>query len=215
MIGEVFNGKTGGYFIDIGAADGVTYSNTLLLERGYQWRGLCIEADPGFYAHLKRVRRATCIYACVDACEREVTYVSQGLTSGIVDSDTDNADLETAGDPASRSVFTLRTRRLVDILREQRVPRNIDYLSLDVEGAEDRVFATFPFDDYQVTCMTIERPSERLNAILLAHGYMTIKQVQGFDSYYVHETFFPEYRRNLGEFWGAYSFRFPWGRRLG
>ncbi len=38
-----FNHKTNGYYIDIGANDGITYSNTYILEKYYNWTGLLIE----------------------------------------------------------------------------------------------------------------------------------------------------------------------------
>jgi hypothetical protein len=38
--------KHGGFFVDIGAGDGMTGSNTLWLERQHGWTGLLVEADP-------------------------------------------------------------------------------------------------------------------------------------------------------------------------
>lgn len=58
---EVFDGKHDGYFIDIGAADGISDSNTFLLEKRYHWRGLCVEANPSLFETLKRIRNATCL----------------------------------------------------------------------------------------------------------------------------------------------------------
>ena len=40
---DYYKGKKSGYFIDIGANDGVSYSNTLRLEYEYQWTGVCFE----------------------------------------------------------------------------------------------------------------------------------------------------------------------------
>jgi hypothetical protein len=46
VIGEVFNERRGGYFVDIGAHDGVELSNTFLLEKRYGWTSVCVEANP-------------------------------------------------------------------------------------------------------------------------------------------------------------------------
>ncbi len=35
-----------GFFIEVGALDGETRSNTLILERKFGWNGVLIEADP-------------------------------------------------------------------------------------------------------------------------------------------------------------------------
>lgn len=42
---DVFEGKTGGYFVDLAAYDSVQWSNTLTLEQDFDWQGLCIEVN--------------------------------------------------------------------------------------------------------------------------------------------------------------------------
>jgi hypothetical protein len=48
--------KRGGYFVDLGAGDGVQHSNTLMLERDYAWTGLLAEPNPDALAALQRDR---------------------------------------------------------------------------------------------------------------------------------------------------------------
>ena len=48
----LFRGRRNGYFVDVGAYDGVTYSNTCFLERELGWQGVCFEANPRAYAKL-------------------------------------------------------------------------------------------------------------------------------------------------------------------
>jgi len=43
-----------GTFVELGAVDGLKYSNTLLLERCFGWRGLLVEGNPASYAALRR-----------------------------------------------------------------------------------------------------------------------------------------------------------------
>jgi len=66
----VFNEKRNGYFLDIGAHDGIHISNTYLLERRYGWSGICIEANRDTFLKLQKNRKATCVNACLDSCER-------------------------------------------------------------------------------------------------------------------------------------------------
>lgn len=42
----------------------------------------------------------------------------------------------------------MRTTTLNSLLRKQGAPRQMDYLSIDVEGAEERVFAGFDLQEY-------------------------------------------------------------------
>ena len=45
---RIFKNKKNGYFIDIGAYDGVCFSNTLLYEEKFDWNGICIEPQEQF-----------------------------------------------------------------------------------------------------------------------------------------------------------------------
>ena len=44
--------QTNGFFIECGALDGETGSNTLYMERSLGWTGILIEADPDTYKKL-------------------------------------------------------------------------------------------------------------------------------------------------------------------
>src|SRR5712691_1345771 len=58
-------GRTGGFFVEFGAADGVSLSTTYLLERDYNWQGIVAEANPVWHAALKRNRQAAIDLRCV------------------------------------------------------------------------------------------------------------------------------------------------------
>ncbi|HUI61784.1 MAG TPA: FkbM family methyltransferase [Steroidobacteraceae bacterium] len=55
-----FRGRRNGIFVDVGAGDGETGSNTLFFERFMDWRGLCIEPRPEAFAKLTSRRKASC-----------------------------------------------------------------------------------------------------------------------------------------------------------
>ena len=55
-------------------------------------------------------------------------------------------------------MFSVRTKSLLSILDEAKAPRTIEYLSLDIEGAELYVMEHFPFDTYTFLVITVERP---------------------------------------------------------
>jgi hypothetical protein len=46
-IADIFDGKRGGFFLDLAANDASVLSNTLMLEQSFGWRGICVEANPG------------------------------------------------------------------------------------------------------------------------------------------------------------------------
>ena len=55
-----YNNMKNGYFIEIGASDGISLSNTYLLEKKYNWNGICIEPIPDEYNKLIKNRSAIC-----------------------------------------------------------------------------------------------------------------------------------------------------------
>jgi FkbM family methyltransferase len=190
VIHEVFLQKRQGYFVEIGSADGIFINNTYLLEKHYDWSGLCIEPNPTSFAQLQKNRRSTCLNLCLDAEPGEVDFVFDGMTGGIRDRDT---DLSQATGPVHR----LQTQRLVDVLDAQGAPAVIDYLSIDVEGAEERILRNFPFERYTFLSITIERPSDWLHGMLSDRGYLLIKRIPGIDSFYLHESLSETYAQNL------------------
>ncbi|MBK1612262.1 hypothetical protein CKO44_02130 [Rubrivivax gelatinosus] len=204
VFGEAYNEATGRYFLDIGAHDGVSISNTYVLERRYQWKGLCIEANPKTFQALVRNRRAACVNVCLDRTEGEVDFAVRDVLGGIVSPELDNAGPQA-------EVLRVRTRPLLDVLREHAAPAVIDYLSIDVEGAEERILDSFDFDRYRFNCMTIERPSAVLRALFARHGYVIVKEIPGLDCFYLHSDFLPEYKRNLFAFYDKKHLSLRWG----
>ena len=199
VIGEVFNEMRHGFFVDVGAADGVTLSNTCLLEREYGWTGICIEADPDFFAALTAARSATCLNACVDGAAHEVEFARRQLLGGILSEGLDNEP--ECSRQGTYGTLRMTTRPLAEILKEQSAPPKIDYLSIDVEGAEERILGHFPFESYCFNCMTIERPKARLRKVLDDFGYVAIKEIPGYDVFYVHRSFMSTYLANVFAFW--------------
>eukprot|EP00980_Cylindrotheca_fusiformis_P008216 scaffold1736_cov127-Cylindrotheca_fusiformis.AAC.30 len=78
---------------------------------------------------------------------------------------------------------------MAEIFQKFRVPKVIDYLSLDVEGAEDLVMASFPFADYRFNILTVERSSKDLAQLLVSHGYALQKILRArTETLWIHST---------------------------
>jgi hypothetical protein len=74
-------------------------------------------------------------------------------------------------------MFTVPLREILDRFE---VPKHFDYLSLDVEGAEYLVMKDFPFDQYSMKILTIERPKQELVDLLYQHGYVYLAAFNQF-----------------------------------
>lgn len=180
VIRDVFDYKTGGFFVDIGAFDGINLSNTYRLEKSLGWSGLCIEAEPDTFEQLKRNRRCACVNACVgpDGCEVEFV-AGRGPDSGIVVTDYPRI--------TGSTVLRMATLPIERILDDAGAPATIDYLTLDVEGMEQEVMSSFPFHKRRFMCATIERPSQVLRETLEKEGYLMVAELPGLDAFYIHK----------------------------
>jgi FkbM family methyltransferase len=194
VYGEVFNEKKGGFFVDVGAHNGLEISNSYLLETRYKWDGICIEANPTSFDELRKNRKCRCIHACVDKNQGTVSFLPNGMLGGILADDCDN-NIANCNDS-----ILVKTLPLGTILKENDAPKEIDYLSIDIEGAEDRALLDFEFSDYVFRCVTIERPSVALRDCLRINGYFLIKEIPGLDCFYIHESFEETYKRNIFAF---------------
>ena len=193
IIREIFPGKRQGFFLELGAADGFSESNTYVLEKRFGWDGICIEPHPDLFDSLvNRYRRTcTCVNLAVDAVPGSVEFVMAGQTSGIISPESDNSpdkrpeEIEAARkDGRVRKVEALP---LAEILDRYEAPSVIDYFSFDVEGLETRILRGFPFDRYRFLALTIERPTPELNELLFSKGYLFVRNSL-YDSFYVHES---------------------------
>ena len=63
---DTLNYKRNGYFIDIGAGDGIVGSNTFILEKFYDWSGVCVDPNPAFFKSLIGSRDVSIVDLSVD-----------------------------------------------------------------------------------------------------------------------------------------------------
>jgi hypothetical protein len=182
IIAALFNETQGPhYFIDLASNDAVALSNTLALERDFGWEGLCIEPNPKYWEHL--VFRKCHVLAALIGDDRDAlvdVMFGTGAFGGIVADNLDNK-------PEFGRSGQRRTTTFANVLQRFQVPKVIHYFSLDVEGAEDMVMNTFPWDQYTFLAITVERPSVQLKQTLKEQGYVYKYNVH--PELYLHSSF--------------------------
>jgi hypothetical protein len=163
-----------GYFIDLAANHASELSNSLALER-HGWNGICIEPNPVYWYGLSH-RKCTVVGALVGRSVEKVKAKFRGVLGGIVGFDNPESRPGEV-DPTEEWRYTAP---LIEVLSRFHVPTTIDYLSLDVEGAEMLIMKDFPFDQYTMKVMTIERPGEDLRELLRSKEYVFLKEISRF-----------------------------------
>ena len=178
------------YFIDLAANDAVQLSNTLRLEDD-GWRGLCVEPNPIYWYRLAH-RKCDVVGAFVGG-QTDMQQVDVSLTNeeygGIVGDQMDNKKnvgkkRNSVSETEKRYTISLRS-----IFRKFDVPPTIDYMSLDVEGAEELIMQDFPHDAHKILFITIERPKPGLRTLLEANGYKFVMMlIYWGETLWIHES---------------------------
>jgi FkbM family methyltransferase len=192
---EVLGGMREGFFLDSGASDGVSASNTQLLEASFDWKGICVEPNTAFFTALVRNRHCDCLNCCLYERDGEVDFVEQANTlGGILDEYHPGllhyamSALRIPQNATGRPVTIQKAARTVrSVLNACGAPPVIDYWSLDTEGSEFTILKSFPFDEYSFRVLTVEHNwlpvREQIRAFLELRGYRWVKALEIDDCY--------------------------------
>ncbi len=178
-----------GFFIEIGANDGFELSNTIYLEEQFGWTGLLVEANPKYVDSLKN-RKAKSVVAAVVEEEGNYKFRDAGLYGG-VESLLDKTHDKMTRDTPTISVWGTTLER---ILEENRAPNLINFISIDVEGAEVLIVEQMcQLQSHRFVCGCIEYNKrktdyQRIVSILLESGYRVFWEGQtGHDLFFIEE----------------------------
>ena len=169
--------KRNGFFVEFGATNGVLLSNTFLLEKEFEWKGICAEPNPRFYKELTENRACTVSDDCIGMTTgRKVEFIFADVYGGMKKhKDSDKHGTKRDAYEASGKTSILSTISLNDFLLKYNAPRKIDYMSIDTEGSEYEILKTFPFNDWEIKLFTIEhnftKSREKIRTLLESHGY--------------------------------------------
>jgi FkbM family methyltransferase len=188
-------GTERGFFVELGANDGISQSNTKHLEMFHGWRGVRIEPYPGNYRKLSRTRSSSSHFvnaACVSfefpKDEMELTY--SNLMTTPMEGSSDVADRKLHAESGKKwlrvretvKTFLAKARTLTSILIEAKAPPVIDLLSLDVEGGEIEVLRGVDHATYRFKWILVEsRDEKRIAEYLEGQGYSFHSKLTGHD----------------------------------
>jgi FkbM family methyltransferase len=187
----IFKNIKNGFFVEIGAYDGVMGSNCLFFERYLGWDGIAVEPSPSQFNLLKNNRKCRCINKAISNKKEVIEFVDviEGKTqmSGI-NKDFYSSTLEYLNKD-QRTKFNkinIETSTFSEVLADT---FHIDYLSIDVEGYEKDILESIDFNKYKVKVLSVEnnKPKDiNLNSILFKYGFMYLDNV-GNDEIYIHK----------------------------
>ncbi len=162
IVEKLFPGKQTGTFIDIGANDGITFSNTYVLEK-MGWNGIAVEPIPSVYEKLVRNRQCTTVCGCVagkSGKERFRVIIGYSeMLSGLVN-EYDSKHLKRIEGELGSYGGLYQDIEVVcynlNELLENRSMFQVDYLSIDVEGAEYAILKSIDFNRFRISVIGVE-----------------------------------------------------------
>jgi len=189
-----FKSKANGFFIEIGAYDGITLSNTLFLEETLGWNGICIEPIKSKFRILVNRRRAKCINACVSYYEGEAEFHEVempeygGMYSGLLENYDERHSKLIDECALSKRIYKVPVKKLSRILDEFPV-EVIDYCSIDTEGSEFQIMKDIKENNIVINVLSIENNYRDINLhnFIESCGFRYTHTFAGFDDLYLRE----------------------------
>jgi FkbM family methyltransferase len=182
----IFNDRGPGFFVDVGAFDGELGSNTSFFEKRLGWTGVAFEPNPPEFAALRRNRSCRAIQGCAYNRQGEVSFLAlsprdgappkerllrpSSLTSLALDprhgavmlsgiqehiSSMERVERLRQARDLDQVLITVPCYRIDGVLGDMGV-RTVDYLSVDVEGAELQVLEGIDFARVRVNVVGVE-----------------------------------------------------------
>lgn len=150
-----------GTFVEVGAYDGVSFSNTSCLAAA-GWSGLLIEPVPEFAARCRALYAGNPRIEVVESAVGDANGQLDLHRAGALSTANPSLYDEYGRLPWSRrhvgstSIVSVTQQRLDQILEDRHIPVAFDLLVVDVEGFESQVFAGFDVPRWRPAMMIVE-----------------------------------------------------------
>jgi FkbM family methyltransferase len=172
--------KQNGFFVDIGAHDGITGSNTYIFEQ-LGWEGICVEPQSDVFLQLKKFRNCDCYNVAISSQSNESVEFFKaygentlsGLNEGM-----DESHKNRAKESGKTKVIKVKTMTFNEMMEKYPHVKNIDFMSIDVEGHEMEILKTIDFEKYSFRLLTIEKSEPRkIKELLNQKGYKILMEL--------------------------------------
>jgi len=194
LLWNFFDFKPQGFFIDIGAFDGIHLSNSYSFEL-LGWQGICVEPHPYYFKLCQQNRpNSICINSACGEVEQHKAILhvdNTGLFSSLrTIGDEENItghfgllkDIKIEIDTIEVDIISLNS-----VLEKFQPEHPIDFVSIDVEGAELDVLRGFNIEKYKPRVVVIETNNDEavreINAYLQSVGYIFARKTNANSLY--------------------------------
>jgi FkbM family methyltransferase len=163
-------------FIEVGAYDGVLYSNTFYLEKVHNFKGVCVEPSGDIFSELNKNRSSINLQAFVTNKKQDSVIIEvKGMHTTI------------AKNSKSSNLQSVKCISLDTIIAEFFNPNeDIDFCSIDTEGTELEVLKSLNFNKYNIKLFCVENNNQSVNKFLSDKGYKCLnKNTNSHDNWFI------------------------------
>jgi len=161
----IWKNKRPGFYVEIGAFDGRKKNSTIILEQD-NWNGVCVEPTPSSYAQLIKNRKCHCENVAIwkdNTVKEFAVYDNDPAWNGIIET-LDKFHLNRLD---QAKTITVPTKSWNDL----NLPTRVDYLQIDVEGAELAIMDCIDWNKQSITYICIE-DNNSVHGDLTYYNYM-------------------------------------------
>lgn len=178
---EIFKNKKNGFFVEIGAHDGISFSNTYFFEKYLGWSGICVDPNPDIFKKLVKNRKCYCEQICISnsidpkkflKCTGYILEMYSGLLENMDSRHTRRINNEIQEYGGDKEVILVECTTLKMLFEKYKVS-HIDLLSIDIEGGEREAIQTIEFDKIKIDTIVIENNfnEDDIKNMLISKGY--------------------------------------------
>lgn len=191
---NIFKNKSEGYFVDIGAYDGVHCSNSLFFEE-LGWNGICVEPIAKLYEVMTQKRSCRCVQGVISDKDTDNVIFCEidgycEMLSGILD-DYDSRHVnriytEQQVHGGNRKKIEVKNYKFSDIIDRT----DIDILDIDTEGNEKQILSTIDYNKYNIKTILVENNynDQELTNLLINNNFYLATSL-GCDQLYINKDF--------------------------
>lgn len=186
-----------GFFVEFGATDGVSLSNTWLLEQKLGWEGILAEPARHWHTALHSNRNCRIDTRCVLSHNGQTLSFleTQGEEGGgpalsCSKRHANNGDWASGIRLRDSIEYDVTTVTLNSLLDDHQAPDVIDFLSIDTEGSELEILEAYDFTRRRINTICVEHnfqgQRQQIHALLSDQGYQRVHSaISRFDDWYV------------------------------
>jgi FkbM family methyltransferase len=180
IIRDFFQDRHKGFFLDVGCAWPIRANNTYYLEDQLEWSGIAIDALPDYAPawQKKRARSKFFNLLVTDHGGTVETFYRAKDSTGVSSIKPENKK----GD-FNWEELKVKTTTLTSLLDHEGVTK-VDFLSMDIEGAEPLALAGFDIDKFRPELACVEAKAatrQKIVEYFAAHGYTQIERYLKYD----------------------------------